>query len=76
MVMTLTLCLHVVSQAPQHFRSSEMQATHGDGCISHQSSAQLLPLSQIVSSVVLVTTVNWLIILSVLGEMQNTMTMF
>ena len=26
-VMSLALCLHVVSQAPQHFRSSKKQAT-------------------------------------------------
>ena len=35
-VMSLALCLQLGSQAPQHFRSSEMQATY-DGCFSHQS---------------------------------------
>ena len=35
-VMYLALCPQVVSQAPQHFRSSEMQAICV-GCFSHQS---------------------------------------
>ena len=33
--MSLALCRQVVSQAPQHFRSSETQATY-DGCFSRQ----------------------------------------
>ena len=35
-VISLAVCPLVVSQAPQHFRSSEMQASC-DGCFSHQS---------------------------------------
>ena len=35
-VLSLALCPQVVSQAPQHFRSSETQATY-DGCFSRQS---------------------------------------
>ena len=34
-VLSLALCPQVVSQAPQHFRSSETQATY-DGCFSSQ----------------------------------------
>ena len=35
-LMSLVLCPQVVSQAPQHFRTFETQATC-DGCFSHQS---------------------------------------
>ena len=35
-VLSLVLCPQVVSQAPQHFRSSETQATY-QGCFSRQS---------------------------------------
>ena len=31
---SLALCLQVVSQAPQHFRFSEVQTTY-DGCFAH-----------------------------------------
>ena len=35
-LMSLALCPQVVSQVPQHFRSSETQATC-DGCFAYQS---------------------------------------
>ena len=35
-VMSLALCMQVVSQSPQHFRSSETQPAC-DGCFAHQS---------------------------------------
>ena len=35
-MMSLALCLQVVSQASQHLRSSEKQAT-SEGCFAHQS---------------------------------------
>jgi len=38
--MPLDLCPQVVSQAPQHFRSSETQVTCGD-CFAHQSNRSL-----------------------------------
>ena len=34
--MSLALCPQLVSRAPQHFRSSATQATHG-GCFAHMS---------------------------------------
>ena len=42
-VMSLALCPHVVSQAPQHFKSSEMQATY-DGCFARQSLCSVVSL--------------------------------
>ena len=42
-VMSLALCPQVVSQAPQHFRSSETQATC-DGCFARQSICLLVSL--------------------------------
>ena len=41
-VMSLALCLQVVSQAPQNFRSSEMQVTC-EGCFPTSLSAQSFP---------------------------------
>ena len=43
-VMFLALCQQVVSQAPQHFRSSEMQAA-SDGCFPCQSVCSVIPLT-------------------------------
>ena len=42
-VMSLALCLQVVSQAPQHFRSSEKQATC-EGCFVRQSVCSVISL--------------------------------
>ena len=42
-VMSLALCLLVVSQTPQHFRSSQIQTTC-DGCFFHQSISSLISL--------------------------------
>ena len=42
-VMTLALCLQVVSQASQHFRSSEKQATC-EGCFARQSVCSVFSL--------------------------------
>ena len=42
-VMSLALCLPVVSQAPQHFRSSEKQATC-EGCFARQSICSVISL--------------------------------
>ena len=42
-VMSLALCPQVVSQAPEHFRSSEKQATCG-GCFSRQSVCSVISL--------------------------------
>ena len=42
-VMFLALCPQVVSQAPQHFRSSETQATC-DGCFARQSICSVISL--------------------------------
>ena len=44
-VMSLALCLHVVSQAPQHFRSSEEQTTC-DGCFARQSICSVSAFTQ------------------------------
>ena len=41
-VMSLALCPQVVSQASQHFRSSEKQATY-EGCFSRQSICSSFP---------------------------------
>ena len=41
--MSLALCLRVVSQAPQHFRSSEKQATC-EGCFARQSICLVISL--------------------------------
>ena len=41
-VMSLALCPQVVSQAPQHFRSSETQATC-EGCFARQSICSVFP---------------------------------
>ena len=43
-VMSLALCPQVVSQAPQHFRSSEKQATC-EGSITARVSAWSVPFS-------------------------------
>ena len=43
-VMSLALCQQVVSQAPQHFRSSKMQAIC-DGCFASSLSAWSFPLT-------------------------------
>ena len=50
-VMFLALCPHVVSQAPHHFRSSKMQATH-DSCFSHQSISSVVSFHYITSRAV------------------------
>ena len=42
-VMSLALCPQVVSQTPQHFRSSEMQTTC-DGCFFPQSICSVISL--------------------------------
>ena len=42
-VMSSTLCQEVVSQAPQHFRSSEKQATR-EGCFARQSICSVISL--------------------------------
>ena len=42
-VMSLALCLQVVSQAPQHFISSKKQATC-EGCFAHQSVCSVISL--------------------------------
>ena len=42
-VMSLALCLQVVSQAPQHFRSSEKQAAC-EGCFACQSVCSVISL--------------------------------
>ena len=42
-VMSLALCLQVVSQASQHFRSSEKQATC-EGCFARQSICSVVSL--------------------------------
>ena len=44
-VMSLALCLHVVSKAPQHFRSSEEQTTC-DGCFARQSICSVFAFTQ------------------------------
>ena len=41
--MSLALCQQVVSQAPQHFRPFETQATY-DGCFAHQSICSVISL--------------------------------
>ena len=43
-VMSLALCPQVVSQAPQHFRSSETQATC-EGCFDRQSICSVFPFT-------------------------------
>ena len=42
-MMSLALCSQVVSQAPQHFRSSEIEATCDD-CFAHQSICSVISL--------------------------------
>ena len=51
-VISLALCLQVVSQAPQHFRSSEKQATC-EGCFARQSICLVISLRSGMSSVTL-----------------------
>ena len=41
-VMSLALCPQVVSQAPQHFRSSERQNTCGGSCFARQSTCSVI----------------------------------
>ena len=43
-VMSLALCPHIVSQASQHFRSSEKQATC-EGCFARRLSARSFPFT-------------------------------
>ena len=43
-VMSLALCPQVVSQAPQHFRSSEKQTTC-EGCFARQCTTQSFPFT-------------------------------
>ena len=45
-VMSLALCQQVVSQAPQHFRSSEAQATCG-GCFARHSICSVISLDSV-----------------------------
>ena len=48
-VMSLTLCPQVVSQAPQHFRSSKKQATC-EGCFARQSICSVISLHKMIKS--------------------------
>ena len=50
-VISLALFPQVVSQAPQHFKSSEKQAT-GEGCFARQSICSIISLHSGMSSLV------------------------
>ena len=55
-VMSLALCLQVASQAPRHFRSSEIQTTC-NGCFAHWSVYLITSLDSSLSTTVLPTRV-------------------
>ena len=50
--MSLVLCPQVVSQAPQHFRSSDTQLGHIGGCFGHQCICSIISLQSSISRAV------------------------